>query len=59
VQHPFRGDVSLPYTPCEARLKTHNPQRHSGTTTTSPLTAPESPHCTVQIGGGIGIGKRG
>ena len=51
--------MSLPYTPCEARLKTSTPPRHSGNTKTSPLTVLESPHCPIQIGGGIGIGKRG
>jgi len=52
--HPYH-----PYTPCAARTKTSTPPRHSGSTKKPPLTVPESPHCTDQIGGGIGTGKRG
>jgi len=45
----------LPSSPCEARLKTLNPATalREGKNVTPHL--PESPHCTVQIGGRIGI----
>jgi hypothetical protein len=59
VQHPFRGGVS-PLHPVRSTDKNSQPHHGPPGNTKKPsLTGPESPHCRVQIGGGIGIGKRG